>query len=642
MTDTFVQTTREKMRKTAASHDVAGRFDSERKGTAPAVAEPGSLGEMLNQSPAVQAQIQRGRSLNQTPHAITHAKLAQRLSQRASLQPAPTTQQQVNDEDDILQEKAVTVQRQPAGEGNRALVARHLAPDRTNLRVVYSPTNTHAPIQGAWRDYIPSWSTVKDLTSRGIGGAIGGATAAYLAGTTGSLLGGAAGILGGVAGLTLGAPAAAAAAGIALGGAAGWQLGSTAASYLGSAAAPYLGGAISSLSGTVTGYLGSAASLAGGLTGAATGAVLGERVATQVGKKLPAKKADTQEFAPAIEDLIYNRAIARHEDPRLLLTHLERAQVQANIDRGAEQKEAITRALESHYRLQIAQHSQYAADTTHNAALTNILRQNPFIQRLLNGDVHESIGAAKDPTLPRSNLAFGPLAPVALPQAATDAVELFNELVTVGANPVTDVRKNSLLDPISSMEHGGVLNVGRPAPRGILLHELGHHLEFNLSPIEFASVHNFLMSRSKGNKLREVGYGRLAGLPGGSRGYDTEGPSLSGSTASEFVLSALAERTNLGKGSGAEEFIRSRASDPISSYATKVYPGTMDTEFISTTIAYFDNPASAEELVQADPLRVCLFLSLARPDDYAWVQARFDMLGGLAGRMLNDRIHKIT
>lgn len=320
--------------------------------------------------------------------------------------------------------------------------------------------------------------------------------------------------------------------------------------------------------------------------------------------------------------------------------------------RAAETAYDARKAIEEHYERQIATGGTYGEGTKYNGALTTALRGNPLIQQILSGELLNRRGpqsalglGAEEMPIEQGNLEI----PAKAPPRVKEAKAMFDALVARKLPPVSSIARG--LTPESAMGHEGDLYLGWGSPRGAVLHEFGHHLEHNLLPHEIASLHNFLRARSKSGAFRRVGPERALGLPQGSTGYDIEAPTLNvGRRPTALGLVGNVARFLAGSragGEGIDRYVMASSDRPDVSYSTKVYGsskmffgtvGGLDTEYLSTTIHFFSDPQAADELVQKDPMRVALFLSLANPAQFSAVARAFY---GETGVNLNRLIHRI-
>jgi|GEM_PF-5222256 len=387
---------------------------------------------------------------------------------------------------------------------------------------------------------------------------------------------------------------------------------------------------------------------------------------------------------------------------------------------------------------------QYAADTAFNADLTRVLRLNPFLISVMTGALHKRVpkwrgarpAAVPAPQGAVPGLGGNPgivpaLHSMPLPAAGADdrvleTTDLFNRLTNL-PNQLPPVVVNSIIGPHAAM---GTTNINQPAinarmdlgwaaARGNILHEFGHHLENNLSPADFATLHNFLTARVH-IPAPVVGVppapfvGPMAGMRPEAGyffehhpGYNIDMPQINaGGVAARPVpqgwwqrvkhraaavkqsvtrayhatwlryvgLGVSGIKQQIGKlvsvmsmrreprtwgGEGVENFFVYNANNQHMSYSTAVHrfntitgenEGT--TEYLSTTVEFFNRPSHTRELVSVDPLRVALFLYMANRPQYLLVRAAFAGLpalpvppGGGAAPVrpdLNDLIHTIN
>src|SRR5690606_6791745 len=95
-------------------------------------------------------------------------------------------------------------------------------------------------------------------------------------------------------------------------------------------------------------------------------------------------------------------------------------------------------------------------------------------------------------------------------------------------------------------------------------------------------------------------------------------------------------------GKGVENFFVYNANNAQLSYSTANHllpNGTGSTEYLSTTVQFFNTLSPARELVRVDPLRVALFLYLANRPQYMLVRAAFNANPGVPD--LNTLIHAV-
>ncbi|WP_211101447.1 DUF4157 domain-containing protein [Niveispirillum sp. SYP-B3756] len=244
------------------------------------------------------------------------------------------------------------------------------------------------------------------------------------------------------------------------------------------------------------------------------------------------------------------------------------------------------------------------------------LYANPFISSILKGTAFGPNGGnVGNQSLTVNNADQHPM--------AAAAQHTFNALVQrPGLPDVGGVEQGS--SSISYMSDDGNLTIGWGATTGVLVHELGHHLENNLPPVEFGTLHNFLRARSKDTRMRRVGKEYMMNKEQPDRGYDTTTPPVDVGghlSLTRLAVDGLSARTGIGNGPHRiDRFVQQMSHDPRSSYATKVYDDTYHTEFLATTIHLMANPETAATLIEADPLRVCLFLYFANRPAYNQVK----------------------
>ncbi|UXH76422.1 hypothetical protein [Roseateles amylovorans] len=344
---------------------------------------------------------------------------------------------------------------------------------------------------------------------------------------------------------------------------------------------------------------------------------------------------------------------------------------------------------------------QFAADTAFNAQVTAALLANPFMQTVLNGTLQSQVPGRRG-TAPIGGAI--PAFPAGTDDRVLESADLFNRLTALPAPlpPVAVTPTTLLQNPGAAMGNGN-LDIGPAAARGNLVHEFGHHLEDNLAPADFLTVHNFLSART-----RPPPGGPGVAMPGmvGMRdagyvfehhpGYDIEMPEMNAGGLNgrapangrfQQVMKALAtpfvaggqmlyralqatplrylgllgsgltqqagrlvsavtgrrEPRNWG-GHGVEDFFAFNANNPQLSYSSVVHrfggPGyTGTTEYLSTTVEFFNRPSHARELVNQDPLRAALFLYLGNRPQYLLVRAAFNLAN--APTDLDDLIHAI-
>ena len=426
----------------------------------------------------------------------------------------------------------------------------------------------------------------------------------------------------------------------------------------GAAVGSVIGGAVGSLfgpAGTVVGagLLGGLGGLIGGVVGGVAGGVVsgltGNAIETVVSN--PPSTATTRRGL-SIGEIVFKRAQAladkaHRTDRDAFIDFFEpglQKVIRADLD-NLKTNGDVHAAIERYYRERIAEPGQYTADTQYNQPLSDALLANPYIKMILSGDIYKEGAGGRDE---REEKGTEPLdepgtlvVPRTSPERLRDARVAFNKLVTRKLPAVAKIKRK--LGPESAIGHEGDLHLGWASPRGAVLHELGHHLEQNLSPEEIATIHNFLRARARSANLRRVGYERLINKRQAETGYDIEGPDISGGgyrslwgvTANTLLYLGGSEEG----GRGIERFILGQGASPEISYGSQVYPQGLDTEYIATTIQFFGEPETAIELITKDPLRVSLFLYLAQPRQYEAVRKAF---GSETGKDLNDLIHTLT
>lgn len=218
---------------------------------------------------------------------------------------------------------------------------------------------------------------------------------------------------------------------------------------------------------------------------------------------------------------------------------------------------------------------------------------------------------------------------------------MFDRIVTKKLPAITS--KQNIADPVSSISATGQLNIGTVATPGVLLHELGHHLEHNLSPEDFGTLHNYLRQESRTEKFRKVGHGGMLKREKTDDGYNVPLPESEGDTESASLLRLAGKGLQYNvTGSGTAEkdidrFVISHSDSEKSSYATMMY-SSHDTEYLSTTIHYFSDPQKLANLIDKNPLRVALFLFLANPKEYNLVKGEF---GKKTDTDLDNLIHRV-
>ncbi|HYE52572.1 MAG TPA: hypothetical protein VEB20_23455, partial [Azospirillaceae bacterium] len=479
-----------------------------------------------------------------------------------------------------------------------------------------------------------SWDWVKALgTGLAVGGGVAlagmGLPAAVLLGLAGAGAAKAAGVgagigagLLGAAGVATGELLPAMVAGSALGGLAG-AAGGRMADHDG-----VMGPGLGALAGATLGALTGPGAILGGV-GAVYGGAIGADLQSRATTHTP--QAGTRQ-APDVGSVVVTRAreraaiglphgtvptvdqvLAAVDDPVLRQYMTVRRPNYGGDDAMFEGD--LSRLTGLHYGNAVA--TPNTEDTTRNVAVEAALRANPFVQSILDGTAFAGGQGGAPPAL---SFDAGVQHP---PQVAETARGKFNALVR-RPNPLPDIPNvhQGLTDPVSYMGHTGDLTVGWGSPADVIVHEFGHHLENNLEPSEFGTLHNFLTARSKNSKLREVGYGHLLNKEPSGEGYDTTTPEpqVGGhSSLTRLGTDLVSWKLGLGQGErNIDRFIQQNAHTPESSYATQVddEQSGFKTEFLSTTIHFMADPENADRLIAADPLRVCLFLYTANRQAY--------------------------
>ncbi len=305
---------------------------------------------------------------------------------------------------------------------------------------------------------------------------------------------------------------------------------------------------------------------------------------------------------------------------------------------------------------QVAAPGAFAGDQAVNADLEAVIRADPFIQGMLAGEISRTgnpaaagvIGGVQNPTgmLLRAAQQFDNIVTTPVPQIATESV--------------------SKIDPVSYMDYDSTITHGTGATEGILLHEMGHHLENNLDPADFATLHNFLRARAVDDgtgapRMKGVGYKRLGGSESSAEGYDTTPIDYNVRDMDGIGMKTHLTKLGIKKSLGFTEAIRTAAKREIEdsmlswgnsndvSYYTQSNSGNNATEFLSTSIEFFAKGTTVDRMIAADPLRVALLLYLANRAEYVLIrdalQARLGLPNPpLAGvnYALDNFIHKVT
>jgi len=369
------------------------------------------------------------------------------------------------------------------------------------------------------------------------------------------------------------------------------------------------------------------------------------------------------EGAPDMADVLWTRALKNAVTYDDILTNLGYAFDWATATGepwfvGGDSVEQNTKNFARWKMLgQVAAPGDFTIDQNVDPELIILLNANPFIQGMLVGEVARVgtpapahvIGAIANPSGMLSR-----------------AAERFDDIVTT---PVPQIGAESVskLDPVSYMRNDGTsITQGTGATEGILLHEMGHHLENNLDPADFATLHNFMRARAVDDgtgspRMKGVGYKRLGGKKSSGEGYDTT--PINYNVKNMAGINMIPHLANLGLKKGPLGFTDARRSEAKRdiedsmlswgnsnnvSYNTQSDSGNYATEFLSTSIEFFAKGTTVRNMIDADPLRVALLLYLARRADYILVrdalQARYHLPVPMPGMnyMLDDLIHKVS
>lgn len=387
------------------------------------------------------------------------------------------------------------------------------------------------------------------------------------------------------------------------------------------------------------GLLGTIGSVFGGTIGADTQSKLTKHPIQHVPDPIPTVgetiKQRATELAKKDDDLTLGGVIA-HLDDNNLETNINDELNGTHADLTDQEKyDMLQNLITEYYNAQgrtanINTHPDEYQITAVRAALQN----NPYILALPEGNGlnqnGENVGI---PSLTVNGANQHPM--------ASAAQDTFNALVQrPGLPPVGGVKRG--FSPISYMGDDGTLSIGWGATTGVTVHELGHHLENNLPPVEFGTLHNFLRARSRNQQMRRVGKEYMLNKEQPGVGYDTTTPPVDVGghlSLTRLAVDGLSAGTGIGNGpQRIDRFLQQMSHDPRSSYATKVYEGSYHTEFLATTIHLMANKETAAKLIEADPLRVCLFLYFANQTAYD------DVRNALVeeGINLNALIHTLT
>jgi hypothetical protein len=593
----------------------------------PRGAAPNTLQQALNDSPRMAPQRRLQRMLADSPRVAQQAGLAARLAQRRAVVGGPT--QRVAD---------------PAAHKDAAARRDHrVVSQRAPLRAALMQTTSLTPVQREGWDWLPGAATIASVLGSGYVGAKAGTALGSFAGPQGALVGSVVGGLAGVAGGVYGAlRGGVTGAGTLLGLGGGALKGATYGSSVGGI-----------LGGVVGGVLGGAVGGGAGLLG---GAAIQDTAPTKPRKRL------STETIPSLGTVTVRRAVDRakakghsslaaimhasdHLDDPELQKYLKSKEVENWFEQQSPERQKdgfllLAEQIDKYYgdvAKTAARPRDAEREMIHAKALTQVLEQDRFIKAILAGELERMKPAAEGRALEL---------PGKVPAEVAQAGSLFNNLVSRKVSPLPGAKR--VLSPISGIHRESGLQLGSASPVGAALHELGHHLEYNLEPSEFATLHNFLRARSASDRRRYVGYQALLGGQQSETGYDIDLPDLgiARSSLTGLIGSSVGYRTSTGHAreqaaANIDRFIVGHANRPETSYASEVYETHYDTEFLSTTIHFFGDPGLASKLVRADPLRVCLFLSFANPEAYERVRKAFALHSPDAPD-LNRLIHKVT
>lgn len=253
----------------------------------------------------------------------------------------------------------------------------------------------------------------------------------------------------------------------------------------------------------------------------------------------------------------------------------------------------------------------------------------------------------------------------------------FNELLRPRRRGARN-RQNTVL-PNVVIKHGpvgattntnSVMTYGAAAGPSQVVHEMGHHLENNLTVQDLAILHNFLRARTRNENggVRPAGFGLfghdVAGTYG--NGYNAELPPMvfqnfisrnilkSGNGLIRFGLYNMGNWALSGlwrlfgqKERGqrfVDDFFLQESNAESTSYATLTDDDDGMSEFVSTTAELLATERGASELIRTDPLRAVLFVYLSNKSFYAAIKAQFNRTFQNAGQTppsLDDLIHII-
>ncbi len=298
----------------------------------------------------------------------------------------------------------------------------------------------------------------------------------------------------------------------------------------------------------------------------------------------------------------------------------------------------------------------FTADAAYDADLQAVMANNLFLNQMIAGEI------ARTGTPAAANVIGGVNNPSGM---LSRAAEHFENIVTTPVPPIA-TENVSKVDPVSYMDHGTSITRGTGATEGVLLHEMGHHLENNLDPAEFATIHNFIRARSEDDgqgapRMKGVGYGKLSGGKTAGQGYDTlpmdynikdmNGLGFKSHLAKLGIKKSFKWNSDATKTSAKREIEDSMLSWGNSndvSYYTQSDDGSFATEFLSTSIEFFAKGTTVQQMIAADPLRVALLLFVANRPQYILIrdalQAKFYLPIPAPGMnyMLDNLIHKVS
>jgi hypothetical protein len=417
---------------------------------------------------------------------------------------------------------------------------------------------------------------------------------------------------------------------------AGTMLGAYGGYSVGGALGAGVGGAV----GSVLGPLGSVAgAVIGGGVGAIGGALAGYAGYNVLSSGITVPSGgDTRTTPKSIGELMFGRAedLAKRDkkDPVNGPLDYLKSDVAAVVGKTKYRGDAQD-AINKFYQKppQSSSAETLHGDTPFLSDLSNILQKNPLIKMALAGNFSKSEKLAKSSSVPSLRHEHkspdadyeGLQIPKSSPQNVVKAKIMFDKLVARRL-PKISVNKNKI-DPISAMGSEGELYLGTVNTPGVILHELGHHLEHNLDPEEFATLHAFLASQSSTPTLRKVGYEGLLGREQKEEGYNVPLPESQNHSNSLIRLAAHGIKSKMGNEQSDEaidQFMIAHGNSEKYSYATMVYPSTQDTEYLSTTIHYFSSPKMLSNLVKTNPLRLALFFYLANKPQYESISEAFN------------------